>query len=188
MKKIIFIYGNLPVYRNAFFTNLSKELGKKDIEMKVFYGFVTNKETKQDNGTGYKTQKFETVRKNFKLFTLSKMLGLLEQIKMEKPDAIIFQFNQSNISQWQVLRYCKKNNVPYAIWGCNYTRPDLNCILVKVRNFLYPYIYKGAKVLIPYGTLYREFLIKIGIPQERIIVAQNTIDVESIVDKYKNIP
>ena len=45
MKKIIFVYGNLPAYRKDFFTNLSKKLEENDIEMKVFYGYFTNKVT-----------------------------------------------------------------------------------------------------------------------------------------------
>lgn len=188
MKKIIFIYGNLPAYRKDFFTNLSKSLEENGIEMKVFYGYVANKVVKQDDSNNYKTKKFETVKKNFKLLTFSKMVGLLEEIKAEKPDGIIFQFNQTNISQWKVLRYCKKNNIPYAIWGCNYTRADLNGGLAKVRERIYHYIYKNAKILIPYGTLYRDCFINLGIPKERIVVAQNTINVEAIVEKYKNIP
>lgn len=188
MKKIIFIYGNLPAYRKDFFTNLSKKLEANDIEMKVFYGYVANKVVKQDDSNNYKTRKFETVKKNLRLLTLSRMVGLTEAIKAEKPDGIIFQFNQTNISQWQVLRYCKKNNIPYAIWGCNYTRADLNGGLAKVRERIYHYIYKNAKTLIPYGTLYRDFFISLGIPKERVVVAQNTINVEAIVEKHKNIP
>lgn len=187
MKKIIFIYGNLPAYRKDFFTNLSEKLERNGIEMKVFYGYVANKVVKQDNSNKYKTKKFETIKKNLKLLTFSKMVGLLEDIKAEKPDGIIFQFNQTNISQWQVLRYCKKNNIPYAIWGCNYTRANLNGGLAKLREKIYRYIYKNAKTLIPYGTLYRDYFINLGIPKERIIVAQNTINVEAIVEKHKNI-
>lgn len=188
MRKIIFIYGNLPAYRKDFFTSLSSTLEENGIEMKVFYGYVTNKVTKQDNSNNYKTQKFETQKKNFKLVTFSKMVGLLEQIKLEKPDGIIFQFNQTNLSQWQVLKFCKKNNIPYAIWGCNYTRADLNSGLAKLREKIYYFIYKNAKILIPYGTLYRDYFIKLGIPKERIIVAQNSINVESIVEKHRVIP
>lgn len=188
MKKVIFVYGNLPIYRRDFFTQLSEAMAAEDIEMKVFYGYVTNKATKQDDSNNYKTLKFETKKSNFKLLTLSKMVGLLEQIKKEKPDGIIFQFNQTNISQWQVLRYCKKNNIPYAIWGCNYTRADLNGTLAKIRERIYHYIYRHAKILIPYGTLYRDYFVKLGIPQDRIVVAQNTINVEAIVKKYKEVP
>lgn len=188
MKKIIFIYGNLPAYRKDFFTNLSKTMEENNIEMKVFYGYVANKVVKQDDSNNYKTRKFETVKKNLKLLTISKMVGLPEAIEAEKPDGIIFQFNQTNISQWKVLRYCKRNNIPYAIWGCNYTRADLNGGLAKIREKIYHSIYKNAKVLIPYGTLYRDYFISLGIPKERIVVAQNTINVEAIIEKHKNIP
>lgn len=188
MKKIIFVYGNLPAYRKDFFTNLSKKLEENDIEMKVFYGYVTNKVTKQDDSNNYKTMKFETKKMNLKLLTFSKMVGLLEQIKREKPDGIIFQYNQTNISQWQILKYCKQNNVPYAIWGCNYTRADLNGGLARLREKIYHYIYRNAKVLIPYGTLYRDYFLRLGIPKEKVIVAQNTINVEAIVEKYTVVP
>lgn len=188
MKKVIFVYGNLPAYRRDFFTNLSKELDRNGIEMKVFYGHNLVKKTPQDDSKNYKTEKFPTKKLNLKFLYFYTLPGLYEHIKQENPDGIIFQFNQTNLSQWQVLRYCKKNNIPYAIWGCNYTRADLNGILAKLRERIYHKIYKNATMLIPYGTLYRDYFLRLGIEKEKIVVAQNTINVEAIVKKYAELP
>lgn len=180
MKKVLYIYGNLPAYRESFFTQLSSCLGQEDIEMKVLYGYITNKQTKQAAAREYKTQKFETKLNDLKILRLSRMMGLLDAVKEEKPDAVIFQFNQTNLSEWKVLRYCRKNHIPYAIWGCNYTRADLKGWLVKLRNIIYKYVYRHASVCIPYGSLYHDFLVNLGMPKNKVITAQNSIDVESI--------
>ena len=60
MKKVIYIYGNLPAYRKDLFTSLDKKLAEEDIELKVFYGEHTIKATKQVESPSFKTQKFLT--------------------------------------------------------------------------------------------------------------------------------
>lgn len=185
MKKVIYIYGNLPAYRKDLFTSLDRKLAEDNIELKVFYGEHTIKATKQAESLSFKTQKFPTKHYDLKLTKPYTMKGLLEQLKKEKPDGIVMQFNQSNLTEWRVLKWCKKEGIPYAIWGCNYTRPDMKKALKYIRDSIYPHIYRNASVLMPYGTLYRDYFLKIGIPREDIVVVQNSIDVESIVAKEK---
>lgn len=183
MKKIIYIYGNLPAYREEFFTDLSKKLESDGVELKVFYGFIANKVTKQAEAKEFKVEKFETTFKNLKLIRLSRMEGLFERVKEENPDGIIFQYNQTNLSEWEVRSWCLKNKIPYGIWGCNYTRADLNGGLAKLREKIYHPIYRKATMLIPYGTLYRYYFLRLGIPADKVIVAQNSINVEGIVER-----
>lgn len=183
MKKVVYIYGNLPAYRKDLFTSLDNKLAEDNIELKVFYGEHTIKATKQVESPSFKTKKFPTKHYDLKLTKPYTMEGLLEQLKEEKPDGIVMQFNQSNLTEWKVLKWCKKEGIPYAIWGCNYTRPDMKRPLKYIRDSIYPHIYRNASVLMPYGTLYRDYFLKIGIPNEDIIVVQNSIDVESIVAK-----
>lgn len=180
MRRIIYVYGNLPAYREQFFTQLSSRLKEEGIEMKVMYGLITNKLTSQALARKYSTKRFETKLNDLKFLRFSRMLGLCQAVKEEKPDAVIFQFNQTNLSEWEVLRFCKRNKIPYGIWGCNYTRSDLNGWLVKLRNLIYKYIYRNASICIPYGSIYRDYLISLGVPADKVIVAQNSIDVESI--------
>lgn len=185
MKKILYVYGNLPVYREEFFTRLSARLAEDDVEMKVMYGYIANKVTKQANADAFKTQKFETKYNNIGLFRLSRLVGLMKAVKDERPDGVIFQFNQTNLTEWRILRWCLKNHIPYGIWGCNYTRSDLKGFLVKARNIIYKYIYQNSSMCIPYGSLYHDFLVDLGVPEEHVITAQNTIDVESIAEREK---
>ncbi len=185
MKKVIYIYGNLPAYRKDLFTSLDKKLAEEDIELKVFYGEHTIKATKQVESPSFKTQKFLTKHYDLKITKPYTMEGMLNQLKKEMPDGIVMQFNQSNLTEWKVLKWCKSEGIPYAIWGCNYTRPDMKKALKYVRDSIYPHIYKNASVLMPYGSLYRDYFLKIGIPREDIVVVQNSIDVESIISREK---
>jgi glycosyltransferase involved in cell wall biosynthesis len=182
MKKILYIYGNLPAYRKDFFTDLNGNLLSKNIQMKVIYGEIMNKVVRQDDDSNYIKIKLPTQILNLKYLRITRMVGLLKQVKKESPQAIIFQFNQTNISQWFVLFYCILKKTPYAIWGCNYTRHDLKKPLVYIRNKIYNFIYKNSSLIIPYGTIYRNYLINTGISEKKIIVAQNTINIEKIIE------
>ena len=183
--KILYVYGNLPAYRKEFFSQLSEKAKANDIVIKVLYGYIANKETKQATDFSFLAQKFETRTVNLKIFRLSRMKGILRQIKLEQPDGVIFQWNQTNLSEWAILRYCKKRHIPYGMWGCNYTRSDLIRPLVSIRENIYRKLYRKAAVLVPYGSLYKKYLLNLGIDNDKIVVAQNTIDVESI---SKNCP
>lgn len=185
MKKILYVYGNLPAYREEFFTKLSSSLADNGIELKVMYGYIANKLTKQAEARGFSVQKFETKFVDLGLLRLSRMDGLMEAVKEEKPDGIIFQFNQTNLTEWKILRWCLKNKIPYGIWGCNYTRSDLKGFLVGIRNRIYTYIYLHSSMCIPYGSKYHDFLVTTGVKEDRVITAQNTIDVENIANREK---
>lgn len=186
MKKILYIYGNLPAYREDFFTQLSSRLRENGVELKVMYGYIANKLTRQAEGRAFISQKFKTKLYHLKLFRLSRLIGLMQVVKDEHPDGIIFQFNQTNLTEWRILHWCLNNHIPYGIWGCNYTRFDLKAFLIKIRNLIYGYVYRHANICIPYGSLYHDFLVKSGVPEERVITAQNTIDVESISAREKD--
>ena len=179
--KVLYVYGNLPSYRKDFFTDLYERAGKKGVRVKILYGLIANKDTRQASDTSFETQKFETRFLNLRLFRLSRMKGVLRQVKKEKPDGVIFQWNQTNLSEWAILLYCKSHKIPYGLWGCNYTRSDLIKPLAKIRESLYVRLYRKAAVLIPYGSLYKNHLLSCGINEDKIIVAQNTIDVETII-------
>lgn len=179
--KVLYVYGNLPAYRKAFFTELYNRAGEKDIRVKILYGYIANKETKQATDYQFDAQKFETQTLNLRILRLSRMKGLLRQIKEERPDGIIFQWNQTNLSEWAIWGYCKRNSIPYGLWGCNYTRADLMRPLAIIREKIYKWLYRKATVLVPYGSLYKQYLLGLGISEEKIVVAQNTIDVETIV-------
>lgn len=107
MEKIIYVYGNLPAYRKAFFTQLADNLLKDDIDMQVYYGENVNKLTRQADNCNFKTSKFRTKILDLKLLRLVRMCGLYKQIKKENPQAVIFQFNPTNLSEWLVYFYCK---------------------------------------------------------------------------------
>lgn len=179
--KILYVYGNLPSYRKEFFTDLYNSAIQKGVSVKILYGLIANKETKQALDISFETQKFDTRFLNLKLFRLSRMKGVLRQVKKEKPDGVIFQWNQTNLSEWAILLYCKCHKIPYGLWGCNYTRSDLIKPLARIRESIYVRLYRKAAVLIPYGSLYKDHLLKCGIDESKIILAQNTIDVETII-------
>ena len=81
MKKILYIYGNLPAYRKDFFTDLNGNLLSKNIQMKVIYGEIMNKVVRQDDDSNYIKIKLPTQILNLKYLRITRMVGLLKQVK-----------------------------------------------------------------------------------------------------------
>lgn len=188
MKKIAYIYSNLPAYRKGFFAGLDNSLSAEGVEMSVLFGTLTDKkEVKQDTTSGYKKVPFTSKTMRLGPITFVTIPGLFETFKKEKPDAAVISYMSTNLTMMRIVLYCLQHKKPYATWRCGYNNDDYKKIIAKIRSWLITFVEKKAKYCISYGSYYRQILINKGILPERIIVAQNTIDIESIVERNKDL-
>lgn len=186
MKKITYIYGNLPAYRKDFFTKLSDCLKKEGIAFAVMYGTVTDKkEVRQDKGNTYKKFAFASRFVNFGVFSLVRIPGMVKTFKREKSDAMIISFSSTQLSMFRLVIYCLIHRIPYASWRCGYSSDDYTRLAAKIRSSIINIVEKKAQYCITYGSYYKKVLIDKGIPRDKIVIAQNTIDVESIINENK---
>lgn len=184
MKKIIFILPTLPNYRKAFFNSLSTQLAESGIEMVVYHGSTKKRDIKRIEGQQFNTVAFETSERSLKGFVLTTLKGLKREVVKNRPDAVILLFNPSVISQVRVLLYCLRVNIPYALWSCGWIRPNINGLLSKVRERFLDYFEKRASAHIAYHTQRKKYLENKNISSDKIFVAQNTIDTETIMASY----
>lgn len=187
MKYIYYLYANLPAYRKDFFSELSKKLVAQNIQLEVLHGTPTDRKiVKQDSNTLYNKKSFISKIVKFGPLKFTKISGLLNYIKINKPDAIVVSYMPTNLTMLGVILYCLIKNIPYATWRCGYNRPDYSSVSEKLRRILIDFVEKRATYNITYGSFYKMELIKKGIPKEKIKIAQNTINVEQILAENKS--
>ena len=183
MKKVLYLYYDLPAYRRDFFTSLSNKLKEKGIDFKFIYGKQSNTAVSiQDKNVRFKNIELELEKKNIGFAELLIYKDLLKIIKEEKPDVVVLQFHVAVLSFWKLYFYLKKHNIPYVTWDCNYTRDTLNGLAVKIRKKMVDFTYRKAKVCLTYGYVFKDYLLNIGKSADKIVVAQNTINIEKILE------
>lgn len=186
MKKIIYIYSNLPKYRRDFFIGLNQQLLEEGDALKVIYGTLTDsKEVAQDKGDEYDKLSFLSKTHNLGVIKLVTMEGLFKKLKEIAPDAIVISYVPTNLTMLHVVRYCLSNHIPYATWRCGYNRDDYSLLSSRIRMFLINYVERNANYNIVYGSWYKEELVKKGIPSKQIVIAQNTINIDEILERNK---
>lgn len=182
MKNIYYIYANLPAYRKDFFAELSKVLFAKSVQLEVLHGIPTDKKViKQDDDNLYNRTSFMSEIIKIGPLKFTKILLLLKHIKKNIPDAIVISYMSTNLTMLRIVLFCIHHKIPYATWRCGYNRPDYSSISSKLRGILINFVEKRATFNITYGSFYKNRLIEKGIPEEKIKIAQNTINVERIL-------
>lgn len=184
MKKIVLVLPTLPNYRKEFLNRLSERLLENGVEIQVYHGFTKKKAIKKIEDKKFESIAFETHEYSLANVTVTFLKGLKQRIIEEKPDGIIMLFNPAVISFVDVLLVCMKLRIPYAIWSCGFVRPDLNGTLVRIREKFLDFFDKRATAHIAYHTTRKLYLENKGIKGNRVFVAQNTIDTESILSSY----
>ena len=87
----------------------------------------------------------------------------------------------------RLVIYCLTHHIPYATWRCGYNRDDYSSISNRIRSLLLRFVERRANYAITYGSFYKKKLIEKGLNPDKIIIAQNTIDIESIIEKNRDL-
>jgi glycosyltransferase involved in cell wall biosynthesis len=109
--------------------------------------------------------------------------GLLKAVKNFKPDVIITTgFSMATVKIWW---YCKRRAIPYVIWsGSIPAKGRLDSFpRIALRRFLAHH----AAAFVAYGTKAKEYLIRLGVAEEKIAIAVNTVDVSFFSAAVKNL-
>lgn len=180
--KIVYLYDNLPSYRRDFFNLLSKKFEEEGHVFTLMYG-INDFGSKQDKKTDYPSVPMVTKNIKVPMFNMCFYENFLRKLDEEKPDVIVLQFHVAFFSYWQMYFYCKRRGIPFCIWDCHYTRDTLGSFAVKIRHAAVDFTFKKATACIAYGTWFRDYLLKLGRKPEEVFVAQNTINIESLLEK-----
>jgi glycosyltransferase involved in cell wall biosynthesis len=106
-----------------------------------------------------------------------------EIIAEHKPDVVIMQANLRSLSCWSIPSMCRKMGIPCFGWG----KINSYSKVAWVSNQFKKHFFKRFDGLVVYSQSSRKELLDRGIPDERIVVAQNTIDTRRIFSDWDRI-
>ena len=182
--KILYLYDNYPSYRKDFFKSLAEQLMSKGHEFLLFFGTKIENDSLQEKSEVFPMKSFPIQRMTMGTVNLMAFKGNFKEcFRKEHPDVVVIQFHVALLSYWWAFFYMKKHHIPYIIWDCNYTRDNIGIFALKLRKGLVDFTFKKAAACISYGTVFRDYLIRLGKEKESVFVAQNTINVEAILEK-----
>jgi glycosyltransferase involved in cell wall biosynthesis len=190
--KLVILLPTLPAYRKDFFESLNYKLQKKEFELTIIHGTsFFNKSIKSDANPNYCAIPLKNFDLMFFGYRIVLWRGLLHNLRKIKPKIIIILFSPGNISLWFTQLYCFLKGINVGIWSSGFIRQEISGIKRKIRTFFLNFFLYRAKFHICYGTKYKNELIKLGIKESKIFVAQNTLNIEKIlaleIDSKKNI-
>ncbi len=186
--KIVYLYGGMPIYRKDFFCLLSKKLEQKGHTLKVLHGVRDKNDSLQLSAAnyGFSAKSFpikiwlKRLGRSVKFTTFP---GMFKEFKKEKPDVYVLQFHVATVTYWRIYLYAKRNRIPYITWDCNYQKPELRSYQVSARKHLVNKTDMEASVCLTYGTKLKKELVSLGKDEKDVVVAQNTINIEKIIEE-----
>lgn len=182
MKRVIYVLPYLHQFRSDLFIGLEKLLKRVGVSLVVMHGEVKSKKViVVEDGNSYPRH----VYPSSVFLKLTRMIGLFRDFKKMAPAGVVLLYSPSNLTMLHIVLYCWLKHIPYATWRCGYDRDGYSFVSKIVRTIVIDRIVKQATCNITYGTWYKNVLVKKGISSDKVVVAQNTINVESIIEKNK---
>ena len=182
--RLVILAATLPAYRKDFYESLNIRLKERGCDMIVIHGTsFFNKSIKFDENPGYTAIPIKTVQVNLLGYDVVWWRKILQTIRKINPQIIIFHAGSGNISLWIIQLYCYLTKVKVGLWGCGYTRQEIQGIRRKLRGKIRSLFLNRASFIITYGTKLKNELLQQGVEESKIFVAQNTINIEKILNQ-----
>ena len=182
--KVLLIEHSLPLYHLPAWELLASH---RDIELTIAYGkgFFTGKDSgvpeatipKNANAIYYHSY---VLRKFMFVKYLWHSIGL-ELVRNNQYDVIIHQFEIKILSLFLTLKACKRKNSSFLLWGIGSSLKGDNKIIDGIRK----YFARTCEAIIFYSSLNKQKYLKMGIPENKMYVAQNSIDIDDIINYSK---
>ncbi len=99
------------------------------------------------------------------------------KVRAARPDVVIVTGNLRSLTCWQAPRICRSIGAVPVAWTKAHSFSGLPAALL---SRLKRRLFWSYELIVAYGKLSRQELLDVGVPDERIVVAQNTIDTSRI--------
>jgi len=163
----------LPPYRLAVFSALSNH---PKLEVTFAYGENTKglplESVTNPPGLNVETFKNVSIGNGPKLIAQPKIFSIIRKCK---PDVALFTLNPRDITSFIATRWLRKKGIPVVFWGHG-IRPE-----GRIQKF-YEGQTKWADATILYYPQGKEELVAMGVPEEKLFVAWNSIETEEIAE------
>lgn len=172
---IVIIQRLLPHYRIPFFRALVKH--NHDLEVCVYYGETSG----VGDISGFESRKFHNSKLNLLQYSLVFQIGLMWAVLRSRPDVVVIEGTFGVLTNFFILVIRRMMGLPTLYWTAGWDNPGIQgwrlafkTLFIRVCLFLC----NGAIV---YGSAARQYLVRHGLSSDKIMVAQNTVDVEAII-------
>lgn len=182
---IALVLPTLPSYRFDFLRLVKDQLKQKNKKIVLFVGTnVKNKDLREiNNELDVKIVRSKTV--GFKIFNLNLnwQKSLISSVIKSKPEKVVIMLHTGKINYLLLLTILKVKGTPFIVWGSGYRRVDLKSSILNFKHRIKAFFENLSSGYITYSEYFARKLKEREYNSNKIIVAQNTIHVESIVKK-----
>ncbi len=99
--------------------------------------------------------------------------GIINSLRKNRPDKVILFSNLRYFSFWTTLIWCRLNKIPIFLHGHGVYKKKQLGLLWKI---IYKIIFKLSSGYICYTPLVADSLLNLGLPKQKIVVAENSLD------------
>lgn len=181
MKKVFINYRVLQSWRAPVFYELAQD---KEIDLCLVTGgdFPNTKVVNsQDHSHFSFWYKLPILRIKFSLsrgnVCIPVFLGLFRKLLHEKPDIVVCEGLSNLYGNLVCFLYCKIFHVPFVHWGLGSLPNKKRSLTSRIIRRFANYYESFADGAIAYGTHGKQHYLNVGLPEERVAVALNTVDI-----------
>jgi|ERR1035437_669067 glycosyltransferase involved in cell wall biosynthesis len=185
-KRVALIVPMLAPYRVTFYEKLFKD---PDKEFCLFHGTKN-----QEDGRPQYTQNvfFKNMQYNFRSFTIGPFelyyhSSLNKKVKKFNPEIIVMYGNPGVISNILLMKWAKRRKIKVILWVCSWDSGNIHGFYKKFKTVISQYYFSQADSFIAYGTNAKRFLTNFGIGEEKIHIAFNGIETDSMLNNQLKI-
>jgi glycosyltransferase involved in cell wall biosynthesis len=173
---VVIVQRILPHYRLPFFRLLQGS--NPNIDIRVFHG---DQSVDSIHSTGFESHYYRNYYYSFLGFSLVFQPSLLVDIIRKSPDLLILEGTFGILTNLLLLVVRRMEHLPSIYWTAGWDNPAIKGRRAQLKSFLIHLFLKMPDGAIAYGSSARNYLIAHGLSESKIVVAQNTIDVETIM-------
>jgi glycosyltransferase involved in cell wall biosynthesis len=176
---VIIVQRLVPYYRLPFFQLLTSV--NPDLEIKVYHG---DKTLANAGSLGFNSQYYVNYTLKPFGFTLVCQPRLMLHVLLARPDILVIEGTFGVITNFILLLLRWIVGSPTLIWTAGWQNPEITGWRLWLKDLFIRASLLFSTGAIVYGSAALQYLVAHGLSEEKIIVAQNTIDVESVISEY----
>jgi glycosyltransferase involved in cell wall biosynthesis len=174
---VTIVQRQVPHYRLPFFKCLSAI--NPDMEIIVCHG---DKNFSDNDSVGFHSRYYESYTIKLMGFTLVLQPKLVISVLLTRPDIVVVEGTFGVITNG-ILLFCRRiMALPTLYWTAGWDNPSIKGLRAKFKNFVISLFLKLCDGAIVYGSSAVDYMIAHGLSRSKILVAQNTINVEAIIE------
>lgn len=176
---VIIVQRSVPHYRLPFFKLLTDT--NPDLEIVVYH---SDKNLENAGALGFASQYYPSYTLKPFGFTLVIQPRLALGVLVARPNILIIEGTFGIITNFIPLLFRRIMSIPTLYWTAGWRNPEITGWKLWLKTLFIRTSLLLSTGAIVYGSSARQYLVAHGLPEEKIVVAQNTIDVESVISAY----